>query len=77
MEDGFLLPVPYQGETLELDAKFVRLGFIYQFHISVEGRTLIFERDEEQEYRVIDTAASGRETDPRLLEAVVETLKAL
>ncbi|MET0391481.1 MAG: hypothetical protein ABW019_00015 [Chitinophagaceae bacterium] len=77
MEDGFMLPVPYKGETLELDAKFVRLGFIYQFHISIDGRTLIFERDEEQEYRVIDTAAQGRETDHGLMEAIVGTLKAL
>lgn len=77
MEDGFTLPVSYKDSVLELDAKFIRLGFIYQFHINVGGRTLIFERDEERNYRIMDTVMDGKEIDQRLLQAVVDTLISL
>ncbi|MBW7892603.1 MAG: hypothetical protein H3C48_16575 [Chitinophagaceae bacterium] len=77
MDDSFILTVPYNGKNYELNTKFIRLGFIYQFHIGIEGRTFIFERDEEHGYRVIDTAANGKEIDKSLLKAIVDKLSSL
>lgn len=53
----------YNGQPHDLNTKFIRLGFIYQFHIAVENNTLIFERDEEGKYRVIDANPHGSKAD--------------
>ncbi len=77
MEDSFILSVLYKGQPLELITKFVRLGYIYQFHISLEGRTIIFERDEERNYRVIDTISNGQTIDQGLLQSIIEKLSSI
>lgn len=74
MEDSFILNVSYNGKTEPLQTKLIRLGFTYQFHIGIMGRTLIFERDEERNYRVIDTDSHGKQVDPAFLQAVIDTL---
>jgi hypothetical protein len=73
MEDNFILPITYKGKEYELNSRFVRLGYIYQFHIAVEERTLIFERDEEGEFRVIGDGKEGK-LDMGLVGVIVETL---
>lgn len=77
MEDSFILPVSYKNSIHELNTRFVRLGYIYQFHISLEGRTIIFERDEERNYRVIDTTTGGKEIDRAFLQSIVDKLSSL
>jgi hypothetical protein len=77
MSDGFVLSVPYKGNVHEFNTRLVGLGYIYQFHTIIEGRTLIFERDEERNYRVIDTSNSGNTIDGKLIEAVIGRLLAL
>lgn len=76
MSEGFQLTVPHNGENHEIEAKFIRLGYIHQFHINLDGKPLIFEFDEERNYRVIDPA--GRHAiDQGLVGAIVNALTAL
>ena len=77
MEESFLLSVPYNGRTHEVTTKFIRLGFIYQFHIGIEDRVLIFERDEERNYKVIDITPNSNRIDKSLLQVIVEKLSSL
>jgi hypothetical protein len=77
MNEPFLLPVPYKGVSYEFPARLVMLGYIYQFHIEMEGRVLIFERDEERNYRVIDNMSDTKPLDIHLLETVIQILVAL
>lgn len=74
MENSFILSFIHNYKTYNLNTKFIRLGFIYQFHIAVENKTLIFERDEEQQYRVIDTDPKSSEVDKDLLQAIITNL---
>jgi len=77
MENSFILSFVYDNKTFHLNTKLIRLGYIYQFHIAIENNTLIFERDEEQEYRVIDTNPAGSKIDTDFLQAVITNLSKL
>ena len=74
MEDSFILNISHNGKTEQLQTKLIRLGFTYQFHISIMERTLIFERDEERNYRVIDTDSHCKQVDPDFLQAIIHRL---
>lgn len=78
MDDGFILKVDYNGKTYELESKFIRLGFIHQFHIHIEDRTLVFEFDEDREYRVMDASeGSSKSIDTGLIEAILHKISTL
>jgi len=77
MDDGFILSLEYKRKLYELKAKFCRVGYIHQFHIEVENRTLIFEFDEERNYRVIDGSDSSKAIDPDFLQAIVNKISSL
>ena len=77
MENSFILSFVHDNKTYNLNTKFVRLGYIYQFHISIGNGTLIFERDEEQRYRVIDTNPAGSKIDKEFLQTVITNLSKL
>ncbi len=77
MENGFILSFVYNNKKYNLNTIFIRFGYIYQFHISIENSTLIFERDEEQQYRVIDSSPEGTKVDKDFLKAVIANLSKL
>ncbi len=53
MEHFFVLPVNYKGEALNIKSRLVTFGYVYKFYIIVNGSELVFEKDDEQNYRVI------------------------
>lgn len=77
MNETIMLPVDYQGASFELPLTIVPLGYTYQLHIEVEGKTLIFEKDDQGEYRVIDTQHDTGTISKGLVAAIVATLQAL
>ena len=77
MGNSFILSFVYNNKTYNLNTKFVRLGYIYQFHIAIENSTLIFEKDEEQQYRVIDPNRGITKVDKDFLQAVINNLSKL
>lgn len=79
MDDVFTLNIQYKGKEKQVEAKFIRLGYIHQFHVSVDDMTLIFELDEERNYRVInaDPSMTGKYIDPLLVEAIMRGISAL
>ena len=72
-----MLPVEYQDEIIELPLEIVALGYTYQLHVQVQGRALIFEKDDQGEYRVIDLSGSFDQVDKSLITAILKTLQAL
>lgn len=60
MDEQFLLPVRCKGISYEFPTRLVMLGYIYQLLIEMEGRVLIFEKDEARNYRVIDYMPDAR-----------------
>lgn len=77
MNETIMLPVDYLGEVQEFALTIVPLGYTYQLHILIQGRTLIFEKDDQGEYRVINTAADTGDVNRGLVAAIVATLQAI
>jgi len=77
MNETIMLPVEYMGDSHELPLTIVPLGYTYQLHIQVEGKTLIFEKDDQGEYRVIDAVHDASGASKGLVAAIVATLQAL
>ena len=76
-DNAFTLSFVYKDETHNLKAKFIRLGYIHQFHVQVDEKVLIIEFDEERQYRVLESSPSGNATEPGLLEAIVHEIQQL
>jgi hypothetical protein len=75
MEESFDLPVIYNGEEVEFKMKFVMSGFVSRFHILVHDVELVFERDDEQNFRVINYTEAHAEIDPELFKAIIHSLE--
>jgi hypothetical protein len=55
MEEEFELPVKYKGEEQMLNAKLIVTGYTHKFSVDIKGQIIVFEPDEERNYRkVID-----------------------
>lgn len=80
MEEAFILDVEHNGRQLQLETRFLRLGFTYKFAVVVDEIEILFERDEEGGLRAV--VAEGidqknrRLIDPSLLLSIAETIKA-
>ncbi len=78
MEHFFELPVTYKGEELSLPGRLVAFGHAYRFHITINDQEFIFEKDDEQHYRVLHAEGQpDKPVDNGLLAAIIDTLKSL
>ena len=79
MDDPFEITVFYKGENLCFNARFIRYGYTHRIIVSLSGRDVVFEPDEEKNYRALvdpaDTATSHKETEIALLRAIAETIE--
>lgn len=73
MNEPFNLPVSYQGEELELKARFERWGYTHRMAVLIGETTVTFEPDEEGGYRAFGDGG----VEVGLLQAIVEKLKQL
>ena len=77
MSERILLPVTYLGQELELPLSVVPWGYNYQLHIEISDRILIFEKDENREYRVIDNSGITKPVAQGFVEAIIDSLNAI
>jgi hypothetical protein len=75
MEHFFTLPVTYQGMDYEYKARLVTFGYSFKFHVMVDKRELIFERDDEMNLRALDADPGQEPMDPSLLAAIAAALE--
>ena len=78
MEEEFELPVKYKGEEQMLNAKLIVTGYKHKFCVDVNGQNIIFEPDEERNYRAILNYAEIRNNkiiDIDLLKRIAETIE--
>ena len=78
--DIFELPVEYHGKKLLLPAELLPMGFTHKIKVTVEGVDVLFEPDEERNYRAmaIDTERVNMEKlDKNLLQVICLTLDQL
>ena len=78
MEESFYLPVTYKGKDLQFEASLQRRGYIHIIAVDVYGTMVIFERDEEGNWRaLIPPEEKGKTPDVDLLRTIGETIEAL
>lgn len=78
MYDTFELPVAYKNETLMMPAQLVQTGYTHGFKVDVDGQEILFEPDEEGNYRALVKAdESQQEIRTDLLESIARAIEAV
>ncbi|MBS1631583.1 MAG: hypothetical protein JST10_03315 [Bacteroidetes bacterium] len=78
MEHYFELPVTINGEQKHFKGRLATFGYVYKFYIIVDGQELVFEKDDEQQYRVLSEGNSEEKViEPALIQAIITVLDKL
>ena len=80
MSETFDLPLWYNGKEMFLPAELLPMGFTHKIKVTVDGLDILFEPDEERNYRAVITEADRDKAghiNKALLEVIVETLHEL
>ncbi|MES2373227.1 MAG: hypothetical protein V4557_11655 [Bacteroidota bacterium] len=80
MFDLFDLPVEYKGKEILFPAELLPMGFTHKIKVNLDGTDILFEPDEERNYRaVIDYAALDKmnSVNKDLLQLICQTLDEL
>ena len=80
MLDLFELPVEYKGKELLFPAELLPMGFTHKIKVTVDGTEIMFEPDEERNYRAMVTDAEMHKRDhlnKPLLQEICKTLDQL
>jgi hypothetical protein len=76
MNEPFHITVNYKGADREFEASLQVFGYSHRFHVAVEGTDVLFERDEEGNYRaIIPPENAGRIPETGLLQAIARTIE--
>ncbi|WDF80767.1 hypothetical protein PQ469_12190 [Mucilaginibacter sp. KACC 22773] len=75
------LPVTFQDQEMEFQARFYAYGYIHRIEVRINGLGVIFEPDEERNYRALLTAqqleANLNTLNKELLQAIAQQLQSL
>ena len=80
MEEEFELPVKYKGEELMFNAKLIVTGYTHKFSVDVNGQIIIFEPDEERNYRAVtnyDDIGKNKVVDIELLKEITKAIESI
>jgi len=80
MDEEFELPVDFKGEQLLLKASLIVTGYTHKFSVIVNGQTVIFEPDEERNYRAVlsyDDISKKRNIEIELLKGIAAVIEQL
>ena len=80
MEQEVDIPVTYKKQEVIFKAQLIQHGYLHAFQIDVNNIPVLFEPDEERNYRaVIDTTKyyNTDKLDRTLLQAIISTLDSL
>ena len=77
MSDDFDITITYKGKEQNFPAKFARLGYTYKIFVTVNEAEIIFEPDEERNFRAVAAPDStdNRHIDIALVKAIGEALQ--
>jgi hypothetical protein len=80
MEEPFELPLVYKGEQLLLKASLLVTGYAHKFSVDINGQIIIFEPDEERNYRAVipyDDLHQIRNIDKELLKKITQCIETI
>lgn len=78
MDEYFEIPVTYQGEERAFISQHLITGYTHKIEVNVDGQLILFEPDEEQNYRAIMNQAQlekGIQVDGQLLQAIAAVIE--
>lgn len=78
MDEQFELPIEYKGQQLMLKASLQVTGYTHKFNVDVNGKNIIFEPDEERNYRAIipyDDINQDINIDKELVKAIAASIE--
>jgi len=77
MDEQFDLPIQYKGDHLIFKGALIVHGYTHKFNVDVNGQTIVFEPDEERNYRAVINPLdleSHKNIDIGLLKIIAEAL---
>lgn len=75
IDEPFELPVDYKGQEIIIPGTLKRRGYSYKIHMEVDGQEIIFEPDEERNFRAINESAAGGTVSIDIVRAIGEALE--
>lgn len=75
MDEPFDLPVEYNGKKLIFRARLLRRGYSYKIHVQVDRQEIIFEPDEERNFRAIIENEIDSNVSIDIIRAIGEALE--
>ena len=77
-DNQFELQVEYNGQKLMLKASLLVTGYTHKFNVDVNGQSIIFEPDEERNYRAVipyDELDNNKNINKELLKAIAISIE--
>lgn len=77
MEDEFIIPVSFNGAELEFPARLLSYGYSYKIETDIEGTKVLFEPDEERNWRALisyEDVQANKRLNTELLKAIAATI---
>ncbi len=79
-EEELALPVTYKGKEYSFPLKIVPQGYVYRFVVQIDHAEIIFEKDDEGEYRAVlnkPDEHQGKLPEKELLAAIHDVIVSL
>jgi hypothetical protein len=80
MEDTFDIPVTYKNKELLFKSQLLILGYTHKISVDVNGTEVLYERDEERNYRAIidfEKMEGMKMIDKELLKAIAVAIETI
>ena len=77
MAESFILVVNYKGKEYQLGSELRIFGYTHKIAINIDGEEILFEPDEERNYRAVMPGHEGSKTeiDIGLIQAITKELE--
>lgn len=75
IDEPFELPVDYKGKEIIIPGTLRRRGYSYKIHMEVDGQDIIFEPDEERNFRAINENTGGIAVPDEIIRAIGAALE--
>jgi hypothetical protein len=77
MDNSFIIPVLYKGKEIGFNARLLVLGYTHKIQVDVNGQEVLFEPDEERNYRAVIANPQEKQPDVELLRILAQTIEAI
>lgn len=78
MEEEFELPVTFNNAALSFPARLLKYGYSYKLEVDIEGTKMLFEPDEERNWRALLTEEdinANKKISIDLLQAIASSIE--